>query len=234
MNNKLPLSVLILSDEKDKKMAQLAVKSAFFAKEIILEIKNNITDFSHERNKLAQKASQSWVLFLDSDEIITRESFQILKKIIQENTLDGVLVKRTDIFHEKPLRWGEVRSVWLLRIFQKSKGKFVRPVHEKAIVKGTVKKAPFVLQHTAHASISEFLHDISSYALLEAKFRLEEKRAHISKVSIVLELITFPSVKFLQNFFLRLGFLDGWRGLVYALIMTIHSALVRIYIYENI
>jgi hypothetical protein len=35
------------------------------------------------------------------------------------------------------------------------------------------------------------------------------------------------------NYWLKLGFLDGFAGLSYALMMSFHSLLVRIYLYEK-
>ena len=39
--------------------------------------------------------------------------------------------------------------------------------------------------------------------------------------------------KFVSNYWLKAGFLDGWRGLIYAVVMSIHSLAVRVFIYEQ-
>ena len=54
-----------------------------------------------------------------------------------------------------------------------------------------------------------------------------------SKKTIIKQMIVYPIGKFINNFILELGFLDGWRGLIYAFIMSLHSLWVRVYWYEK-
>ena len=68
---------------------------------------------------------------------------------------------------------------------------------------------------------------IINYAEIEAKYRIK-----LNYKLNLLSLITFPVGKFINNFLLKRGFLDGWRGLSYALMMSLHSFCVRIFQYE--
>ena len=228
---KLPISVIVLSKQQSTELDK-CLSSAEFSQEVIVEIDPNITDFSQARNKALQKATQPWVFFLDSDEIISQESISNIRKIIEEDAIDGVLVRRRDIFLGKELHWGEVGSVWILRMFKRKKGKFVRPVHEYATVKGIVKKENILLLHRAHPSTSQFLKDISSYAQIEARLRHQQAHGQNQKLRILFEMMFYPIGKFLLNFILKLGILDGWRGFIYAFFMSFHSLLVRVYVYE--
>ena len=229
--NKLPLSIIILTHRNDERFEK-CLASAQFAQEIIVEKHENIVDFSQARNNALKKTTQPWVFFLDSDEVISDDSVRVIEEILSNNNLDGVFIKRKDIFYGKILEWGEVRNVWLLRMFKKGKAKFVRPVHEKAIVQGSVKKMPIIINHHAHLSVAGFIEDISKYSEIEAKFRLKKSEKNFKKNKIIIEMLIFPPAKFIFNFFLKLGFLDGWRGLIYAMTMSIHSIVVRIFLYE--
>lgn len=231
MSLKTPLSIIILTNRRDDRFKK-CLTSAKFAQEVIVEENNNIQDFAHARNTALQKATQPWVFFLDSDEIISEDSIKNIKKIIKDDSEDGIYVKRIDVFHGKALKWGEVGNVWLLRMFKKDHAKFSRPIHEVAIVKGSVKKSLITLWHYSHPSISEFIQDISKYSKIEAMFRLEQESIKMSNNKIICEMILYPPIKLILNFFFKLGFLDGWRGVIYAIIMSIHSLMVRIYLYE--
>jgi hypothetical protein len=136
-------------------------------------------------------------------------------------------LKRYDIFHGELVRWGEVANVSILRLFRKGSGHFIRPVHEVLEVSGKVIDSPLVLYHYAHDDISSFLKKVSGYAQLEA-----HQRYISGKKTSVFELIAWPIGKFFGNVFLRLAWLDGWRGLVYAMMMSIHSLAVRAYLME--
>jgi hypothetical protein len=47
------------------------------------------------------------------------------------------------------------------------------------------------------------------------------------KKTNILAIIFYPFGKFILNYFLKLGFLDGAPGFVYAFMMSFHSFLVR-------
>ena len=68
----------------------------------------------------------------------------------------------------------------------------------------------------------KFLEEINFYTTIRAK-ELYEKKTEITLKDIIL----YPKAKFLLNFFLKLGFLDGLEGLIFAILMSFHSFLVR-------
>ena len=191
--------------------------------------KKNITDFAAERNELLKSAKYEWVFFLDSDEKITAKSWLEIKKIIEENKYDLVSVKREDYFHGQKISHGEAGQMRLIRMGKKDKIAWERPVHEKVTESKSLQvlKSQIILQHYAHKNIESFLEKIAKYARLEAEFRYQHK----IKFSLF-ELLFFPVGKFIVNYFWRLGFLDGFRGIIYAGLMSLHSFLVRVYLYE--
>ena len=108
-----------------------------------------------------------------------------------------------------------------------------RPVHECLEKKTIIFKSKIIIKHFAHSSIYEFLNTIKNYAWLEANYRLKKQKRMISlPKTVYLELIFYPVGKFILNYFIKLGLLDGWRGLAYAVIMSLHSLFVRIFLYE--
>ena len=226
MSSTADISIIILFKQKDKKFKK-AFASAQFAKEVITIKHDQINDFSQARNQALKKASYQWVFFLDSDEVISHESITEIKKIIQANLLDGALINRQDIFYKKIIEYGEAGNVKLLRMGKRDKMTWQRPVHEVAAIDGVVGDSNIKITHYAHSSLIDFIASVIGYAEIEARYR---KR--LNKNIIFLELITFPIIKFAHNYFIKRGFLDGWRGLSYALIMSLHSFSVRVFQYE--
>jgi glycosyltransferase involved in cell wall biosynthesis len=180
-------------------------------------------DFSQQRNFALSKVVGDWILFVDADERV----FPNLKKEIQQvtsspNNIGGYYVKRFDHLWGKLLSHGEIGTLKLLRLVKKSSGKWQGQVHEVFAAKGKTATLANPLIHYPHPSVAEFLDAINIYSSIRAK-ELYLQKVISNPISIVL----YPLGKFIQNFIFRAGFLDGTAGLVFAIIMSFHSFLVR-------
>lgn len=181
-------------------------------------------DFAAQRNFGLSKTKGDWILFVDSDEVVSED---LRKEIIQE-TLDkrqeasGYLLRRKDWWGGRWLAHGETANVRLLRLARKDAGKWVQPVHEVWGVAGAVGNLGAPLLHYPHQNVAQFLDEINRYSTLYARYLHQ----HGVKEP-VLQIIGKPLAKFFVNYIWRLGFLDGTAGLVVALMMSFHSFLVR-------
>jgi glycosyltransferase involved in cell wall biosynthesis len=241
MSNKLPISAIIITNRDDFRL-QLSLKSLEFADEILVEKTGIISDFSTIRNECIKKAKHEWVFFLDSDEYLQPCDgfYNSIEAMINNDLISGVNFNRVDIFHGKKMHWGETRNNFQLRLFRKNVYYFSGKVHEVLIprviksfsstnndVKRIVNSDEVAIIHNSHLSISEFIQDVTNYA------KIHSQNLSNNKSKLKLEMIIFPAGKFLMNYFLKLGFLDGWRGLVYAIVMSLHSLISRVIAYEN-
>ncbi|NCN82936.1 MAG: glycosyltransferase family 2 protein [Candidatus Pacebacteria bacterium] len=185
--------------------------------------KQPIQDFAAARNAALKNATSDWVVFLDSDEKISESDFEKLKKYISQTKAAGLYLTRSDIFYGVQLHYGEWGSTKILRAMQPAKAKYQGKVHEVPQISGTTEQTDVVILHTAHPSINQFIAKVSNYAALAAA----ERKTSLLRTGI--EICTYPIAKFLLNYFLLRGFLDGWRGLAYATVMSLHSFFVRAY-----
>lgn len=246
MTDKLPLTICILTNRADERFFQ-ALESAQWAQEVLVidyqsgndwpqlaqkyqftlhESPGPILDFAQERNWALKQAQSDWVLFLDSDEMLAQDTEKKLRKILDQPNVQAASLIRTDIFHGKQLRFGEAGRQRQIRVMRPTAVHFERPVHERPVVAGRVMDSDAVIWHYAHLNITEFLADVARYAHQEAAFR------ELSPAMALLQLLVWPPAKFVYNYLLKLGFLDGWRGLVYAVMMSLHSLLVRVFALE--
>lgn len=240
------LTIIILTNRADERF-QAAVASALFADEVLVitfgsvklslsKLPNlktiiggpEISNFAEARNISLGEASHPWVLFLDSDEVLTPGSISEIKKITQQSSIAGAYVQRQDFFAGHRLQWGETGQAQFLRLAQKSKLHFERSVHEIGVVDGPVVSTKITLLHYPHPTLSEFWNSIVHYSRMEA-----ELRAHKGQAFSLFQMLFYPPAKFVTNYFFKLGFLDGWSGLVYAVMMSLHSLLVRVFWYEK-
>lgn len=194
----------------------------------------NITDFAQARNDLlktaktpARNTSRSdaggdWVMFLDSDEVISPELQAEISSIIHHPSpiYSAYFIPRLDTFLGKQLIHGEAGHTRLIRLARRNWGQWERPVHEVWVGKGRVGELKSPLLHTPHPSISSFLAKIDHYSTLDANYRYSQRER-----SSLFHLFVYPCAKFHVNYFFRLGFLDGVPGLIHAFMMSFHSYL---------
>ncbi len=181
-------------------------------------------DFSAQRNLGLSKAKGEWILFIDADERLSNGlRGEMMDYVSSKNkTYNGFYVRRKDTIWGKELNHGEVGNIKLLRFAAKGKGKWEGKVHEVWNVKGSTGCFKMPLFHYPHQAVSHFLKEINYYTDLRAK-ELYDRGVRTNLYQIIL----YPKAKFFLNYFLRLGFLDGIEGLVFAIMMSFHSFLVR-------
>lgn len=179
-------------------------------------------DFSKQRNFALENVKNDWVLFADADERVGKILAKEIEYVVAENKKDGFYIKRYDTIWGKTLKHGELSDLKLLRLGKASKGKWEGRIHEKWKVEGRISTLKNSLDHYPHQTIEAFLREINYYTDLRAK-ELYKKGATVKWYSILL----YPKAKFFLNYFLKLGFLDGLEGLVFAVLMSFHSFLVR-------
>jgi glycosyltransferase involved in cell wall biosynthesis len=190
-------------------------------------------DFAAQRNFGLEKTSGEWVLFLDADEEVSDELKEEIKEVIRYATLErddlvGFYIKRRDFFWGKEVKFGEVlkvRQKGILRLMKKGFGKWEGKVHEELKIENRkleIGKLKNFINHYPHPTIKEFLQEINFYSSLRANELFSQ-----GKKTNILEIIFYPLFKFILNYFIYLGFLDGPPGFVYAFMMSFHSFLVR-------
>jgi len=181
-------------------------------------------DFSAQRNFGLSKAKNEWILFVDADERLSNSLKGEIMDFMSSKNKDcnGFYVKRRDILWGKELRHGEAGNIRLIRLGKKNFGSWTGKVHEVWQIKGKVGEFKMPLLHYPHQSIKDFLKEVNYYTDLRAK-ELYDGGIKTNFYQIVL----YPKAKFFLNYFLKLGFLDGIQGLVFAIMMSFHSFLVR-------
>lgn len=205
--------ILILDEFSSDETVNIAKK--FDAK--ILQNKNS-EDFARARNLAMKSAENEWVFFVDADEIL-------------EGGLGGMdglghdyyRLKRTDVMWGREIKHGENGSWNEIRLVKKNAGMWRANVHEVFDAEGAVGQLEAVkLMHYPHQTVSEFLEEINHYSDLRANELLKK-----GEKTNIWQIVFFPLGKFLTDYILLLGFLDGVQGFIIAAMMSLHSFLVR-------
>lgn len=212
------------TDETVKKAQQILSKEKL---RVIHSTENK--DFSVLRNQGLKEAKSEWVFFVDADEEVSEKLQTEIKKLLSSKQ-DAYYLKRNDFFLGKWLQYGETKNIQLLKLGKKTVGKWQRRVHEVWKIKGDIGVVTQPLFHYPHPTIAEFIERINRWTTLDAEeFYKKGIRSSFWKI------IFYPEAKFIFNYFIKLGFLDGMPGLIMAICMSFHSFLTRakLYLLEN-
>ncbi len=187
-----------------------------------------------QKDFAVRAAHHDWVLCLDADERVT----PVLRASIQERQArafagaGGYRFARATEYFGAFLRHGNAYPDRVMRLFDRRRGGFRgdREIHEHASVDGAVATLAGDLEHHAYRSLSDQLARLERYARLMAEhLHAQGKRAHL--FNIVLN----PLWRFLRGYILRAGFLDGWRGLVYAYVEAnyVRQKFIKLWLLER-
>lgn len=161
-------------------------------------------------------ASNDWVLCVDADERVSVELRTEIESWRERGFggYSGWSVPRITEYFGKFLRHGNAYPDRLIRLFDRRRGGWVgQEIHENTRVAGRVGKLQGHLEHYSYRSLSDHHQRMQRYAELMARaLHAAGKRCGLGKV------LFNPQWRFFRGYVLRLGFLDGWRGLVFALV----------------
>ncbi|MEC3907609.1 glycosyltransferase family 2 protein [Tamlana sp. 2201CG12-4] len=175
-------------------------------KTICREFKN----FADQRNFALEQASFNWVLFIDADERLTPElKNEIISEIENPKNIAAFMVKRLFFFNKKRIRFSGFQTDTTYRLFKKDCVKYIEDkiVHEMPKISGDSKLLKHNMIHYCFDSAEHYKRKMEHYASLKA--------LELSKKGVKPNIFHFcfrPFYKFMVNYFLRLGFLDGKEG----------------------
>ncbi len=167
----------------------------------------DIVDFASARNRLLKSATTDWVLFVDTDEVVSGA----LKKEIDGLALDdfnGFYIKRKIMFLGK-----EIGEDKVLRLGRKDAGLWKRKVHETWNIKGKVRTLDNYIIHNTAKDLHSYIEKMNYYSDIHARENMREgKRPDLFKI------IFYPLSKLVQN--LLVG-----RGFTFSMLQSFHSFL---------
>ena len=177
--------------------------------------------YSEQRNFAASCATDEWVLVLAPDEEISHELRAALLSWKTSPAQASVYeMARRTWYLGKWIRHSGWYPDWQRRLYRKDVGKFSGLIHEALRFEGKPGRIAGDLLHYTVRTFAEHQAKVERYSTLAAQQLLEEgKRNWRAAVWLA------TPWSFFQNFVLRRGFLDGYRG---ALISQMAARSVRL------
>lgn len=175
-----------------------------------------------QRQFAVDRATHDWVLCLDADERVTPELAQSIAALANTGGLvGGYRMRRRNHYLGRVMRHGLFSPDEKLRLFDRRRGKVVANApHDHVTMADAVPVATLAgeLEHLNYRDFAAHLRTIDSYASqAAAAMRAAGRRCS------PFDLLVRPVSVFIKSLVLRVGFLDGWRGIVCAALAARHT-----------
>jgi glycosyltransferase involved in cell wall biosynthesis len=170
--------------------------------------KGEFTGFGPTRNKAASLAQHDWVFSIDADEVPDGALLTAMDALSLDTKI-AYSVERQNYLLGKRVKHGGWGSQWLTRLYDRRAHAFTEvAVHEKVELKRdeAAQALPGTLKHMPMQDAGDFLVKMHRYTMLKAG---ESRRTYPPAIIL---LKTFWA--FIRSYILRLGVLDGWRGVL--------------------
>ncbi len=203
-----------------------------------------------------------WVLIVDCDERITPELWDEIELAIQNPEFSGYYLNRRVYFLGQWIRYGGKYPDWNLRLFRHSQGRYENlhteeirntgdnEVHEHVVLEG---KAGYLQNDMLHIDFRDIFHWLerhNRYSNWEARVYYNllagvgesgtiganlfgdsvQRKRFLKKIWVRLPFK--PLLRFLLSYVIRLGFLDGKAGYIYARLLSQYEYQIGVKLFE--
>lgn len=168
-----------------------------------------------EKYQFAQdKCTHDWVLFIDADEWLSEELKREIREVVSgqsKEDYDGFIIHRKNFYLGREIKYGGWYPDREIRLYKKEKGRWEGGLHAKVVVHGKVGKLKNFYLHTPYLSLGHQIITINRYSEAFARDQFDSN----VKFSLF-QMVSRPFFRFLRDYFLKMGFLDGVPGLIIA------------------
>lgn len=231
----------IIPTLNEEERIQNSLKSAEFADEVIvidsysrdntveivkqsnaILLQRKFDNFSSQKNYAIDQASNDWIVWIDADEVLTKELQEEIRDAIENaKELVGFYIYRIFFFKGKRIRYTGTQNDKLIRVFNRKHCKYAGKVHEKIQTEGKLGVLQNKILHYSYISYDKFIVKLNHFSALKAE-ELHEQGIRVTPFHIIIK----PIARFIKHYFVKLGILDGFYGFVISFVLS-YGVLVR-------
>ena len=224
---KLSVVVITLNEEKNLDRCLRSVKniadeivvvdsfSTDKTKEIALHheavfIEHPFEDYVAQHQFADQQAGHDLIFSIDADEVVSPELEQSILSVKENPAYDGYWVNRLTNYCGKWIHHSGWYPDRKLRLYNRTKGSWQGVVvHESfRMNQGTTEsRLKGDLWHYSYYTVEQHRQRLEKYSTMSAKAYFDQ-----GKKALLLKIWFSPVVKFIRDYFINLGFLDGKAG----------------------
>jgi glycosyltransferase involved in cell wall biosynthesis len=178
--------------------------------------------YASQKNYGNSLAQGKWILSVDADEEVSPQLREEIMEAVKADGVHAYSIPRRTLHSGQWIKYGGWYPNRLTRLFQKEKSEWMEEeVHEFLRTEGITDQLSADILHYSFDSIADQAERNNHYSSLGAQ-ALHRKGIRFSLTKLLIK----PSLKFLETFVLKRGFLDGYRGYFIA-VMAAHSVFLK-------
>jgi glycosyltransferase involved in cell wall biosynthesis len=229
----VPVSVLLIARDEEAQLAESLPTVVGWADEVTVVVDPRTTDRSREvaaaagatvlhheyRSSSAQynwgseRCRHDWVFVLDADERVTGGLRAGIAAAIAAPRHPAYAARRVNFAFDRRLRFGDWGRDRIVRLFDRRAARFEERAVHGAVRAASVGMLDGELEHRSLRSLDQYLPKVHEFARRGAADLRRAGRSGGLAVAI-----TRAEWRFFRAYFLRLGALDGFPGLIVAIL----------------
>ncbi len=170
-----------------------------------------------QKNWAIPQAKHPWIILIDADEMVSEELKAEIHSILESEPKEsGFFIYRKNYFLGREINYSGWQKDKVIRLFKRDECSYQdRHVHAEIVSSGRIGYLKHKIIHNTYKNIKHYLSKIERYAEWKSKDH-EEKMDSLSAWHFMLR----PPLRFFKHYLLKLGFLDGFPGLVIAALQS--------------
>ena len=182
-------------------------------------IQHEYVNSATQKNWAIPQASNEWVLIVDSDERVTPDLREEIEAVLSSNPrYEGYYIPRKNFFLGKEVKYGGwgFENDLNIRLFRRERVKYEdKEVHADIILDGEAGKLKEPFLHYSYNRLGQYVKKMARYTDWAASDVIKKRQ----KIGIS-HLLFRPLFTFFKMYVLKLGFLDGIRGIILAVLSS--------------
>lgn len=181
-------------------------------------VQHDFIGFADQKNFALKQCTGEWALSLDADEVLTKELAEEIAAIPDDTSFNGFNIHRLNYFLGAPMKHSGLDNEYILRLIRIGSGQYRDVlVHEGLEIEGKTARLKNAMLHYSYADLENYFSKFNKYTTLAAK----DLKAKGKKFSLFGTILRLP-FEFGKRYILKLGFLDGIRGFIWASCSTFY------------
>jgi glycosyltransferase involved in cell wall biosynthesis len=180
-----------------------------------------------QKNWAIPKCSHEWILQIDTDEVVTPELSLEIQRIFLSDSLPeaAFMISTKNHIFGKWMRGANLYPDYRIRLFKKNLRYEKKWIHARLLIQG--EPVGQLENHVLHYGFQDWKTirwKFKRYRKLEY-LRLKEEGTPVTLYKV----LSYPCGMFIYLFFIKKGFMDGWRGLFWSLFVS----LLKFFVYKD-
>jgi glycosyltransferase involved in cell wall biosynthesis len=229
-DSRLPISVCLIAANEAHRIRAALESVAGWTSEIVVVLNDDVNDgtdkiaesfgakifrepwrgFTRQKNSVAEKCTQPWLLNIDADEAVTPDLQKEIAAVVRENNAayGAWEFPRCAFYCGRWIRHGDWYPDRVRRLWRRGAGQWVaEEPHARLEINGKIGRLRSDLHHFTNESIARHIAKIAPYHAAFVKNQVAR-----GKSPGLFELVVRPQWRFVRAYIFKMGFLDGWQG----------------------